>query len=467
MKTSTQILTEAEIEQIESQALRILSDVGIKVYNQELRHKAKQAGLVVDDEVVRIPPEIVRWAIGAAPREWCLYGRNGSRLPLTKGNCHLSTYADGLFVLDYRASEPRPSTEQDLVDFVRLGQAANEIAIVGPVCYARDYPEPVQLLHTAKVVMLHSDKHINIGPLNLDEARTWYELAEIASPGIDQQQTPTLSIVVSPTSPLQFDQDTSQVFTFAVEKKIPFLACSCPMAGGSSPLSLVGTIVLHLAEDLFLLALAQLLQEGTPVILAGAAGIMDVRKGALSYGAPERNLLLGAMIDIADYYHLPHHSPAGSVDSWYPDIQTGAHKMQTWMARKASGVILGIGFGSLLTGKVVSREQFLIDIDLWHMTERYFEGLDLSRLAEAFQVIQRVGHGGSYLADEQTFELMRAKEIYLSDLVNLEGSQRADMWERAHHKVERGLASHLFKPQPDISEAIERFVAEKEKFLRR
>jgi trimethylamine---corrinoid protein Co-methyltransferase len=422
-------------------------------------------GIKVDEDVVSLEPELVKWALQTAPRHWSLYCRDGTFLPLEKGACYLSTYADALFVLDFQARMPRPSTQNDLEEFVGLGQALDAISIVNPVCYARDVPEPTQLLYTAKTVVQFSNKHTSIGPLNIDDMRTWYDLNQIASPGIDQTVTPTLSVVVSPTSPLVLDKDAAQVFQFAVGKRIPILACSCPMTGGTAPLSLIGTLVLHLAEDLFLLTLAQLMQEGTPVIIAGAAGIMDVRKGVLSYGAPERHLLLGALIDIANYYNLPHHSPAGSVDSWYPDVQTGAQKMQTWMARKAAGISLGVGFGSLSTGKVVSKEQLVIDLDLWQMVERYFSGIDLSRLQESVDVIRRVGHGGAYLMDDQTIALMRSKEIYLSDLVDLEGSPDGDMWARAHQQVRLILNSHQFECEQAIVEDITTYVHDKEKVL--
>jgi trimethylamine---corrinoid protein Co-methyltransferase len=460
MSIQMSVLGASDIERIEAQALKILAEVGVSVHNDALCAVARRHGLPVEGQVVRIPPEVVRGALRVAPQKVSLYGVNGQELPLEAGYSHLATYADALSVVDYGASAPRPSTREDVIDFVRLGQAMPEISIVNAVCYARDCPADTQLLHTVEAVMLNSDKHHNAGPLNVDDARVWVDMAEIAAPQLDLAEKPTLSLIVSPTSPLQFDRDTAEVFRLAVTRRIPFVTCSCPMAGGTAPLALAGTIVLHLAEDLFLLTLAQLMRQGTPVIIGGAAGVLDVRKGTLSYGAPERHLLLGAIIELANHYGLPHHSPTGTVDSWYPDVQAGAEKMQTWIARSASGVVFGVGLGSLMTGRAVSLEQFVIDVDLWHSANRLFQGLDTTDLEESFEVIRRVGHGGSYLDDPQTLRLMRGREVYHSDIVNRDGPEGADMLARAHRKVERILATHRYAPVPEVVDGIARYVAQ-------
>ncbi len=293
MQINARILSESDIERVEVQALKVMERVGMTVNNSVLCDLARRHGATVDDRRVRLPAEMVRWALQVAPRQIRLFGRNGDVLPLEHGYCHLSTYAEAVNVVDYEATRLRPSLLKDTIDFVRLGQAMPEVNIVGPVCFARDLPSPVQLLHTAKVVVLNSNKHNQAAPLNLEEAQLWYDLMQLVVSDQDLAARPPLTMVVSPTSPLQFDEDTSQVMQFAAERKIPIIAAACPMAGGTSPLALIGTVVQHLAEDLFILTLAQLVNAGTPVILGGAAGLLDLRTGALSYGAPERHLLLG------------------------------------------------------------------------------------------------------------------------------------------------------------------------------
>jgi trimethylamine---corrinoid protein Co-methyltransferase len=466
MDFKMRILTEPDIERIEAQALQVISQIGVRVYDSDLCCLVRRRGISIDaDQTVHFPPEAVRWALQVAPRDVSLYGLNGDVLPLRRGHCHLSTYAEAISVSDYGASGLRTSKTQDVVNFVRLGQAMPEINIVNNVCYARDLPDPLISLHTIASVIRHSNKHHNCAALNLDEARLWAELQEIAAPGVDLAKQPSLSFVVSTTSPLQLDRDTASVLSFVAQKKFPFIAASCPMAGATSPLALISTIVQHLAEDLFLLTLAQFINEGTPVVLGGAAGILDMRTGSLSYGAAERHILLGAIIELAYHYGLPHNSPAGSVDAWYPDAQVGAEKMQCWLSRQACDVMWGICFGSLYNGAAVSLEQMVIDADLWQQAKRLFRGLDTAELDNSFTVIQDVGPGGKYLTSDQTVRLMRGQELYYSKIANREGDRGPAMLARAHARVERILSEPGWTPSEAVAQEIDRYVEEKSKEL--
>jgi trimethylamine--corrinoid protein Co-methyltransferase len=188
---------------------------------------------------------------------------------------------------------------------------------------------------------------------------------------------------------------------------------------------------------------------------------MDMRSGALSYGAAERHLLLGANIEMAEHFGLPYHSPAGSVDSWFPDVHAGAEKMQCWMARRAKQMIWAVGLGSLYNGLATSLEQVLIDLDLWKQADRVFQGLDTSELESAFEIIRRVGPSGSFLDDEQTLRLMRSGQVFISDLVNRDGDHGRSMLERAHEKVLQTLATHDYAAPEGVVQDIRTYVSAK------
>jgi len=458
MQYGMRFLSESDIERIEAQSLLILSEIGIRVHNDRLRDQLRKAGIPVEDQMVRLPPQVVRWALDTAPREITLYGRNGDVMPLQPGHCYLVMGTGATSILDCGANHLRAITQEDVVNFARLSQTMDEISLGGGGGQAQDVAPGLEILRTVESLVLNNSKHHLAGPHDLASARTWYELVEIAGGDRDLRETPTLSFVVSTTSPLQLDYDSSQVLEYAAQRRLPFLASSCPMAGGTSPLALIGTVVLMVTEDLFLLTLAQLLNECSPVIWGGAAGIIDVRTGSLSYGAAERHLLLGANIEMAEHYALPHYVPSGSADSWCTGVQTGAEKMQCWMARRASDTIFGIGLGSLYNGLATSLEQVVIDVDLWQQANRVFRGLDTAELDEACDAIRRVGPGGNFLDDEQTLRLMRSSEIYFSDLANREGERGAGMLARAHDKVERILAAHQYVPPDAVVQEVSHYV---------
>jgi len=83
--------------------------------------------------------------------------------------------------------------------------------------------------------------------------------------------------------------------------QVPILA----MAGGTSPVTLAGTLVTHNAEVLGGITLNQLVQKGAPVIYGSSTTAMDLKIGAASVGTPECAIISGAVARLARYYALP------------------------------------------------------------------------------------------------------------------------------------------------------------------
>jgi trimethylamine--corrinoid protein Co-methyltransferase len=80
---------------------------------------------------------------------------------------------------------------------------------------------------------------------------------------------------------------------------------SMAMAGGSSPVTLAGTLVTHNAEVLAGLTLAQLTRKGAKVVFGSSTTAMDLRLAAASVGSPECALISGAVAQLARFYLLP------------------------------------------------------------------------------------------------------------------------------------------------------------------
>ena len=445
------VLREEEIMRIHETSLRVLSDVGMKVLDDNLCGILSRKGLSVDsgDQLVRFPREMVADALAAAPESFPLYDRTGSAIELKPGNTLPTVYSNAIKVWDWNTKQVRPSTMDDLTACVRLADAIDEIAIACPVCLPGDVPKDDQMLHAMCILMQNSIKPNEIAPQSLAEAALWTEAADIAEQSLPAEKRSSLLILVSPTSPLQVDPNTCEVIRHAARHNHPMLIGPCPMAGATSPVTMVGTAVQNHAEFLGMLTIVQLLSEGIPAVYGGSAGPIDMRSGLLSYGAAERNTMLCANIDIANYFHLPHFSSAGTVDSASPDIQAGQSKALAWLTRLMKGGTLGIWFGSLLTGTTVAPEQIVLDADLFRAVKSMLKGMAVDDERLAYEAIKRVGPGGSFLADEHTLSWMR-DEYYYSDLVNHDGESGLSMLDRAHEKVEQILADY----QPTVSEKV-------------
>ena len=88
MEYAYTVLNDREIERIHQASLRVLSDVGMQVYDDELCTTLSRHTLPVDyqQKLVRFPPESVKAALEAAPRSFSMYDHKGNEIPLQHGN---------------------------------------------------------------------------------------------------------------------------------------------------------------------------------------------------------------------------------------------------------------------------------------------------------------------------------------------------------------------------------------------
>ena len=70
-------------------------------------------------------------------------------------------------------------------------------------------------------------------------------------------------------------------------------------------MTVAGTIVVHAAEMLAAITLAQLVRRGTPVSMGGTSGPMDLRFATATAGAPEFALCNAGLAQLARFYELP------------------------------------------------------------------------------------------------------------------------------------------------------------------
>ncbi len=459
MEYTYTVVQESEIMQIHEQALRVLADVGMRVMDDKLCNTLAKRGLSVNgtQQLVRFPAEVVTAALDAAPKRFSISDHKGNQSVLETGNTFPAVYSSALKVWDWHTKQVRPSKLKDLVTCLQLAEAIDEVRIACPVCLPGDAPEANQMLRAVCTMLQNSSKINEAAPQDLSEIVFWLEAIDIAEQDLPSNRGPSLIVCISPTSPLQLCPSTCEVLQYLADRNVALLISSCPMAGGTSPVTMAGTTLQTHAEFLAILTIAQLLREGIPAIYAGSAAPMDLRTGNLCYGAAERNTMLCANIDIANHFGLPHYSAAGTVDSAAPDIQTGQSKALTWLTRLMKGSTLGLWFGSLLTGSTVAPEQIVLDADLYRSVKAMLKGMPIDEERLAYEAIKRVGPGGSYLADEHTVSWMRS-EYYLSNVINHEGEKGKSMLDRAHDQVQEILQGHKSTVSTQVQDDLEKFL---------
>lgn len=455
-------------EQIHHESLRLLAEKGVRVESPLCRQVLREIGVEVgEDRVVRLPREMVLSAVETAPKEVVLAGRDNTVLSLRPGShYHISgAYMPG--ILDLKGGEPRRATLSDAADCARLADALAGIDCVCPQVFPTDLPASLQELRLLEALALNTSKHCILAPLSRQGHEFAAGLAQVLTQFHPGLPGPLMSVAVSTTSPLVLDADSGDGLLQDVRAGLSLITLPCPMAGGTSPFTLAGTLVILNAESLFLLALAQAVKAGAPVIYGAVGAVVDMRTGRLSMGSPELSLFSAATARMAAYYGLPSYV-AMQCNSSRPDPQAAVEKATSLLIAMASGANLTIGAGSLDNCMLACHEQMVLDAAMVRGAERVFRGIQVDEDALAIETILEVGQGGSFLVTDHTLRHLRTGEHFYDEILSPPGASRlgSDVWERAHAEAERLLADHRSSVPDQVREAVKEFVRASETGIR-
>ena len=303
------VLTGDDLRDIHAGTLEVLDRTGVFVEDAEARAVFAGAGAEVDDAqgVVRIPPRLVEEAIRTAPSQVTLCGRNPKNdIVLQPGRVGFTNFGEGIQVVDPYSGELHESLKQDVADCTRLIDALPEIDVVERPLGAHDVPQDVAALHNAEAIFSNTTKHATIGPLTGFCARKMIDMAAAIAGGHERlRRRPILSFLTCPVSPLKLVDDVCRIIIEGARAGVPVNVLSMAMAGGSSPVSLAGTLVGHNAEVLSGITLAQLVNRGAPVIYGSSTTALDLRFASASVGSPECGMIGAGVACLARYYLLP------------------------------------------------------------------------------------------------------------------------------------------------------------------
>ncbi len=306
---SVNVFTESELDDLHLATLEVLERTGVFVEDDEALDIFKDGGCLVDRErrIVRIPPHVVEEAIRSAPSKFVLCGRDPRNdFLMEPGRVAFTNFSEGIRVIDVETGEYRESTKQDVADIARLNDYLSEMDTHEIAVGAKDVPPETAAVHNTEQQLLNTTKPIGIGPLSGIECRAIYRMcAEVAGGQDDLRERPIVYGGVCPVSPLKLPRDATEVIIESARWGIPDNILSMAMAGGSSPVTLAGTLVTHNAEVLAGITLAQLTERGCPVMYGSSTTAMDLRLAAASVGSPEISLISAAVAQLARRYLLP------------------------------------------------------------------------------------------------------------------------------------------------------------------
>jgi trimethylamine--corrinoid protein Co-methyltransferase len=308
-------LTDAELDDIHLATLKVLEKTGLFIETDEALEIFDGAGAEIDanNKIVKIPPQLVEDAIESAPSRILLAGRDPRHdKELGTGQVYFTNFSEGIEVVDPFTGKRRVPLKSDLASAARLVDYLDEIDVCEKAVGSSDVPREVLPLHNAEAMLTHTTKHCCVGPGSGYLLNKLVQMAGVISGGIKKfQERPILSFTTCPVSPLRLIRECCEIIIEAARSRSIINILSMAMAGGTSPVTLAGTLVTHNAEVLGGITLNQLVQKGSPVIYGSSTTAMDLKIGAASVGTPECAIISGAVARLARYYALPSYVAGG------------------------------------------------------------------------------------------------------------------------------------------------------------
>jgi trimethylamine--corrinoid protein Co-methyltransferase len=403
-----------------------------------------------------------------------LYGRvRKNDLPVTDDRIYAHTTGGCLNVLDYKAGRVRTGTAKDVQDLMRLVDAMKNIHQAAMLVYAGDTGSQVSDIHTVSQMLRNTTKSCFINTYTARNFEYIVKLAATVLGGMEElRKTPLISFGISPTSPLELSDDSAEQLIKAAALGLPVQILPCPQAGGTSPVTLAGTLVQQNAEFLISHVIVQLANPGNPVMYAGRPVAIDMKTGASAFGAVEYGMMSAATVQLARHYNMPSDVYGLSTTSKIPDEQTAFEKAMNGLMPALAGANILSGAGGIESGVTSSPEQLVIDDEIFALVFKAARGIDVNPETLATDLIEKIGPGGHYLSEEHTRKYYFT-EHYLPNLSDRKA--RAD-WEKrggkdivylASEKAGEILREHSVQPlDRDIEKELDRILTDADKELR-
>jgi trimethylamine--corrinoid protein Co-methyltransferase len=407
--TPLRVLSETEIGEVHAAALTVLAESGVFVDYPRALEALAARGAQVDPAAgrVRIPPRLVEDALRTCPSTFALYNREGQEALRVGGDdVHFATSSCAIRYQE--GAIARPSRAEDLVRLTRVADALPQIDLVSTMVVAGEAPKTLADTYRLYLVLANASKPIITGAFSEQGLLDMKSLLDAVTDG-RAADAPLAIFDACPSPALKWTAISAANIMDGAAAGLPMEFVSMPMPGATTPVTLAGSIVVHTAETLSGVVLAQTVRPGAKLVWGGAPVGFDMRYGTTPLSSAEAVLLGVASAQMGKHYGLPTHTYAGLSDAKLLDAQAGLETAFSGTVAALAGVNLIAGAGALDFVGTQSLEKLVLDAESVGAVRRLLRGVDVSPETLARDLICRLGPGGDYLAQPHTRRFFRSE----------------------------------------------------------
>ena len=424
-------LSGADILKVANAAFEVLEKSGMAVYSPTAFEAFKAAGAEVDAETrtVKLPRSLVEDAIASNPSSITLYARDGTNnVILERDRVHYGTGGTAIYVLDPDTGERRASTNADIRLNARLVQELDHVHLFTINVFPneikdKDAIDVNRFFHSLDC----TTKHVMGGVYSLQGCRDVVAMCELIAGGpAALRERPFVSFITLIISPFKIDERYGEMTCYFVEQGLPVVVPTEPICGTTSPVTLAGNVLTHIAETLGGIALVQCVKKGAPGICGSVGSTCDLRTMDHLGGPIERAMINAAVAQLAQHFEIPLYSTAGTSDAKRVGIQAAYESAMSNLLVAMSGAnYIHDAAGLMEADLTVSYEKLVMDNEILGMCDRVLEGIEVTDDKLALDLMIQKGPGNDFLAEEHTVRHMR-DEFFMPQLAN---RQKREKWE--------------------------------------
>ena len=445
------MLSDDQCETVLNGALEVLERTGAEIHSPEALEIFKKGGCWVEGNMVRFPTHLVEWAIRSAPSRIVISNQKGERTMFLEGqNVYYGPGPTNTYTLDPFTGERRRARKSDTVRAAKVIDALPNIDFAMDCGTVMDVTPTLSDVHAFQAMLENTTKPIIHWGFGIDQYQDIIDMAAAVVGGMEALQRDPFILLYSESSPpLRHSSEAIDKAIFAAKNNIPIVYTPCTFSGGVAPATMAGTLVIAVADSLVGLVAGQLVRKGSGFVMGGLISTMDMSSTILSYGAAELSLLSAGLTSVARHMKIPMFSTGGCTDSKVIDTQMGIEAAFSILIAGLSGANLIHDCSYMEYGATSSLELMTMDDEIIGMVKKILGGVLVNDEQMAVDIIDKVGPGGHYLAEDHTMAHFR--ENWGPSLINrlridgwkAEGSK--SMGQRAKEKCQNIINNH--KPE--------------------
>jgi len=416
-------LPDTDVKRIAEEAFRILEKRGMAVHSSTAREALKNAGAQVDDRTrtVRFPRSVVEDAVASNPSSITLHSRDGvCDAVLERDRVHYGTGGTAIYILDPDSGERRPSTIEDVALNAAMVQALENIHLFTINVFPNEIENQDEIdVNRFFHAFDNMTKHVMGGVYSMEGCRKVVKMAELIAGGAEAlRERPFVSFITLIISPFKIDDKYGEMTCYLASEGLPVVIPTEPICGTTSPITLAGNVLTHIAETLGGIVLVQSVRKGAPGICGSVGSITDLNTMNHVGGAVERAMINATVAQLAQYFELPLYSTGGTTDAKSVDIQASYESAMSSLLVAMSGANYIHDIAGLMESDLtVSYEKLVMDNEILGMCQRVLRGIEVNDETLATDLIIEKGSEDHFAADVHTVMHMK-DEFFVPRLAN-------------------------------------------------